>query len=189
MPALAQAAIPATGVLAGCPGSLSQPFTPWLDFSSYGLAPGGGFETGATGWTLAGGAGVVVGNEPWHVTASSDAHALSLPSGAIATTPSICVATLYPTLRLFERNVRAGIGGLNVDVLYTSPLDGRQQQARVLTLGGGSSAWAPTLPAAFLVNLTAGLHGSGTAQVRFRFTAVGGAVAIDDLYIDPYKAG
>ena len=44
---------------------LSRPFLPWLDPMQYALVGDGGFEAGARGWKLAGGAKVVSGNEPW----------------------------------------------------------------------------------------------------------------------------
>lgn len=33
----------------------TTPFAPWGDTSAYFLMPGGGFESGAPGWSLAGG--------------------------------------------------------------------------------------------------------------------------------------
>ena len=41
-----------------CPDPTSRPFAPWGDPTWYKLAPNGGFEAGATGWTLTGGAQV-----------------------------------------------------------------------------------------------------------------------------------
>src|SRR5919197_1269504 len=56
------------GVVGVCPPSAyEQPFAPWLDFASYVLAPNGGLESGAAGWSLDGGAAVVAGNESFYV--------------------------------------------------------------------------------------------------------------------------
>src|SRR5690349_17618923 len=44
---------------ASCPDQQStQPFAPWGDAAQYVAAPDGGFEAGATGWQLSGGAAV-----------------------------------------------------------------------------------------------------------------------------------
>ena len=43
---------------------VSRPFLPWLDLAWYEAAPDGGFEAGADGWTLSGGAAVVDGGQP-----------------------------------------------------------------------------------------------------------------------------
>src|ERR1700688_1087747 len=61
------------GVLPSCAAqATSTPFAPWGDTSSYFLMPGGGFEAGAPGWTLAGGPTVVAGNETSFVNAKTD---------------------------------------------------------------------------------------------------------------------
>ena len=66
---------------ADCPAQpLDHTFLPWLDPAWYEAAPDGGLEHGATGWTLAGGAAVVDGNE----TYLDGAKSLSLPSPAVS---------------------------------------------------------------------------------------------------------
>ena len=88
-----------------CPGTSSTAFAQWGDQDQYTLAPNGDFEAAnfatASGWTLAGGAAQVAGNESFGVHAKTDSHSLSLPAGATATTPSICVNVYDPTIRLF----------------------------------------------------------------------------------------
>ena len=95
MPAIAALAIalaaPASaatdGVVAACPPSTyEQPFTPWLDLASYVLAPNGGLESDADGWSLDGDAAVIAENERFDVHGPSDTKSLSLPSGSTATT-------------------------------------------------------------------------------------------------------
>jgi hypothetical protein len=87
--AVAALRVGATGVSAKTPDCptypMSQPFLPWLDLGSYFLMPGGSFENGAPGWTLAGGAKVVNGNESFSVGVAKDSHSLSLPPGSSAT--------------------------------------------------------------------------------------------------------
>ena len=92
------AAVAGTTVV--CPGTSSTVFAPWGDQDQYTPAPGGNFES-MSGWTLTGGAAQVVGNESFYVNAKTDTHSLSLPTGATATTPSICVNVYDPTIRLF----------------------------------------------------------------------------------------
>jgi len=76
--------LPAAAQASGSPGcgdpSLSQPFAPWLDYSSYELAPGGDFETST--WALSGGAAIVPGSEPYAATGTLGQYSLSLPTGA-----------------------------------------------------------------------------------------------------------
>src|SRR5919198_3530609 len=79
-------------LVGACPSSTyEQPFAPWLDFASYVLAPNGGVESGAAGWSLDGGAAVAAENESFDVHGAGDTSSLSLPSGSTATTSSMCV--------------------------------------------------------------------------------------------------
>src|SRR5690242_9713299 len=84
--ALSTGAVAVDKQVADCPPqTLVQPFLKWHDHGSYFLAPGGDFEATPAGWTLAGAAAVVSGNEPYQVNSSSDANSLSLPTGSAAT--------------------------------------------------------------------------------------------------------
>lgn len=56
---------------------LSQPFAQWTDTADYVLVPDGGLEAGGAEWTLARGAAVVEGNEPFQVGGASDHLALA----------------------------------------------------------------------------------------------------------------
>jgi hypothetical protein len=186
-PAPASAA--ADGVVASCPSSTyEQPFAPWLDFASYVLAPNGGLESGAAGWSLESGAAVVAENESFHVHGAGDTSSLSLPSGSSATTSSMCVDATWPDLRLFVRNTGSLLSTLKVEVLYTDAL-GQSRTLTVALLAAGST-WQPTLPVLFLANLTAPpLVTDGTTSVAFRLTPQGSwsGWKIDDLYVDPFK--
>jgi hypothetical protein len=170
-----------TGVVNACPGQqLSQPFLPWLDIGSYTLAGDGGFESGAAGWRLSGGARVVSGNEPWHVRGASDGHSLYLPQGATAVSPATCVGLLHPTARFFSRSVG---GSLRVEASVS--VLGLSTSVPIGLVSPGTG-FAPTLPLPLLANLGAPLSASG-AGVVLTFTAVGGDIAIDDVYVDPFK--
>jgi hypothetical protein len=179
----------AEGVVAGCPSSeYEQPFAPWLDFASYVPVPNGGFESGAAGWDLDGGAAVVAGNESFYVHDARDTRSLSLPSGSSAATSDMCVDAASPDLRFFVRNSGSLLSTLKVEVLYTDAL-GEPRALTVAVLAAGST-WQPTLPIALLANLTAPpLVTDGTTSVAFRFTPLGSwsGWKIDDVYVDPFK--
>jgi hypothetical protein len=166
-----------------CSPALSQPFLPWLDPGNYFLAPGGNFESGAGGWSLAG-ASVVSGNEPWKVGGGSDSHSLRVPSGAHATAPATCIGLADPTVRFFARNTAPlGLGTLVVTADVSAA--GLDVRVPVGVVTGGSS-FEPTLPLPLLANLTSPLPGS-TGTVTLEFTALGGSWQIDDVYVDPFK--
>lgn len=156
--------------------NLSQPFTPWGDTDYYKLAPGGDFEGTLTGWSLRGGAQQVAGSESFDVTGNPDTSSLSLPAGAVATSPTTCVTAAYPDFRLFTRTDTPGstvavsvvYGGLTIPVGLVTP----------------TSDWQPTVPMPTLSAIPGLLHG-GVANVSLRFTAVLGEVQVDDAYIDP----
>src|SRR5919201_2786998 len=78
----APAGAAAEGVVGACPSSVyEQPFTPWLDFANYVLAPNGDVESGAARWSLDGGAAVGGEKESFYVRDPRDTRSLSLPSG------------------------------------------------------------------------------------------------------------
>jgi hypothetical protein len=177
--ASAQAAVISTSA---CNSSTpTQPFAQWGDSHAYDLVPGGDFAAGAPGWKLSGGATTVASGQPYNVAGASHSNALYLPAGASAQSPLTCVNAAYPTLRFFARS-NALTSALVVQVLYDEPLLG------LVALPVGATAlspsWKPTSPMPTLSAVAGALTG-GTAQVALRFTAVGGASEIDDVFIDP----
>src|SRR5436190_16776021 len=62
-----------------------QVYSPWQDSRNYVLAPDGGFESGASGWSLRNGARAVGGNESFYIHGSADDSSLALPDGSVAT--------------------------------------------------------------------------------------------------------
>ena len=181
------AAFPAGAEAAGndCPTQdASQAFLPWSDPAWYVLAPGGGFEDGASGWTLSGGAAVQEGNEPYQVGGASDAHSLALPDGAAARTARICIDVAHPTIRLFARNEGSRYGTLQISVLYRGPL-GIWLSLPIGAVTAGPDG-APTAQIPVLVNLLTLLDDS---EAVFRFSADGGDWSIDDVYVDPWSKG
>ena len=172
-----------------CSGRVaSQPFLPWLDPFRYVLAPRATFERGTVGWRLAGGAAIVTGNEPF-LASGPGTHSLYLPSGSSATTPSMCVELLNPTVRYFARNRGSVLlSSLAVDVLFEDPLKGT---VRALPAGvhTGGSSWHPSLPSVVLLDFLApALSRDGHIAVAFRFrpVGVGARWQMDDVYVDPF---
>jgi len=188
---LATAAVaPASAtVLNGCPDrEMSRPFLRWLDPISYTLAPNGGFEAGAQGWQLRGGAQIVDGNESFALSGPGDSS-LYLPSGSSATSPATCVETLDVFARYVARNRGLILlSSLRVDAVVKDSAG----HTFVLPAGvnTGGSKWSPSLPAVALLDLL-GLLNDGRVTVSFRFQPIGlGAKwQIDDLYVDPLKMG
>lgn len=161
-----------------------KPFTPWLDYANYVLAPGGRAES-ADEWTL-NGASIVSGNEPWKVADPGDSRSLRIPGGASATTDTMCVGIDHPTLRFFARSSGTGLlSALYVDVLVEDHL------GLISALPVGvvlpNSSWNPGVPNVVLASLLPLLPGEKT-PVRWRFRAVGpGSWNVDDVYVDPYR--
>jgi hypothetical protein len=178
----------ATGL--SCPDPTSQPFAPWGDQTWYKLAPNGGFEAGATSWTLAGGAQVRSGSESFAVNGAG-AHSLALPAGSSATSGPMCVSLLSGQMRFFVRNTGSTAARLRVRVIYrggTGALLGGLgstlglTDVRTIAAGG---AWQPSP----VVSMLGGAVPLFTTSVQFRFEPVGasGAWQIDDVYLDPLK--
>jgi hypothetical protein len=157
--------------------TLSQPFLPWADFSSYELAPGG--DGSLTGWSLTSGAQQVSGGEPWDVSGTAT-NSLSLPAGGVATAPQTCVDAAYPTLRFFSVAGTPG-SSAEVSVVY----NGTSIPVGFVVPG---MSWEPSLPMPTLSAIP-GLLNGGTANVQLQFTGVSGTVEIDDVYVDPMGRG
>jgi hypothetical protein len=174
-------AAPAQARAAGCPSQpVTQTFLPWLDPAWYVPAPGGDVEGGSE-WTLAGGAAVTGGNEPY----LAGERSLALPAGSSATTAPMCIGIEHPTLRLFARNTGDPASVLSVAVVFRDVL-GLRHALPVGVVGAGAE-WGPTPVVPVVVNLLSLL---GDQDVAFRFTPVGGGEwSIDDVYVDPYKKG
>jgi hypothetical protein len=173
------AAPASAGLGLACPDPTAKPFSPWSDYANYAFVPNGGFESGATGWTLSGGR-VAAGNESFYVHSNADRYSLTLPSGSSATSPTMCISLLSGKMRFVARG-DAG-GKVKVQIIYRGLL------SSVLgILDGGTysvgAGWKPSPE----IGMLGGVLPLLTANVSFRFTAVGGAVSIDDTNLDPMK--
>jgi hypothetical protein len=175
---------PAAAHAASCPSQpVAQRFLPWADPGWYAALPGGSFESSAPAWTLTGGAAPVEGNEPFYIGSPGDQRSLSLPAGAGATSPAICVGADHVTLRLLVSNG----DGLTGSALQLSAVIRDAGGERVLPLAAlAAGQWSPSAPVPVAVNLAALVL---PQSVAFRFQASGGRWAIDDVYIDPYGKG
>jgi hypothetical protein len=165
---------------------VARPFLRWLDPLQYTLVPNGGFEQGATGWTLAGGARVVSGNEPYYVRSTSDRFSLSLPAGSSATSRPVCVELLDSVARFVVKGPL--LRSLKVEVLYEDRYGKVQAVSLLPTAGLGS--WQPSLPHLLLANVNLANvfcpDGESTA-VALRFRPIGlSSWRIDDVYVDPF---
>lgn len=167
--------------------TLTKPFAQFGDNADYKLVAGGSFESGASGWTLARGAKVVSGNEPWKVGGSGHARSLVLPAGSTAISPVSCVGLAEPTVRFFAKKNRApllGVSTLAVSVYVKTSLGLTVPVPVGVVLGNGQ--WKPTPPMLIVANLLPLLPGDRT-PVAFQFTPVLGDWQIDDLYVDPWR--
>jgi hypothetical protein len=172
-----------------CDGAtLSQSFARFGDSAYYKLVPGGDFEGTLDGWALRGGAAKGSGSESFGVTGAG-ASSLTLPAGASATTPAVCVNAGAPTYRFFSRSSGGLLGLLplmKVELVYRSNLLGLV----ALPLGTAvpSSSWTPSLPL-FTGAIAAGLIDDGVSDLSLRFTSLTGTWRIDDVLVDPAQRG
>jgi hypothetical protein len=168
---------PGSGV--SCPAVAgSQVFQRWGDSSSYVLAPGGDFENGAPGWTLAGGAALTSGNETFFAHAAGDKTSVTIPAGGSVTSPAICIDQTMPTMRVFASGLNSAKASLTVEALYVdaSGVGGWRKLDKVKSTADWTAQQSFKLPAKI-----------ESQTVQFRFSVDGpGSYKIDDVYVDPY---
>ena len=180
--ALAVGTAPASaGLGLACPSATSTPFAAWKDYANYAFAPDGGFESGGSGWSLSGGARAVSGNESYYVHSRTDKTSMSLPKGASVTSPGMCISLLSSKMRFLARG---DVGSsVKVQVVYRGLLSSVLGIFDGGTISAGGT-WKPS-PA---LGMLGGVLPLLTTSVSFRFTAINGAAAIDDVYLDPMKS-
>jgi hypothetical protein len=167
-----------------CTASGTQVFSAWGDYARYFLAPNGGFENGASGWSLNGGAAVGSGNEPFLATGS---HSLSLPSGSSATSPVLCIGKNEPYVRVFGSDTGGVDGGLRVRVVWYGLLNMVLGITDFTTYGPGND-WSPLskLGSSGGGNVLIPLLGSTSARIQFTPLGSGSRWQVDDLFVDPW---
>jgi hypothetical protein len=187
--AVALAAVAPSALAASAVGSapcaarpFSTIFSAFGDNALYTLAPDGGLEAGGAGWTLGAGASVARESSSIRLDGKTGARSLQLGAGSTATTPAICVERGYPSFRFVARSLAAG-SSLQVDVIYGP--DRKVKFAGTLKPG---TAWAVS-PVLKLVEGQYQVQAGQSGEVRFRFTASGGTVRVDDVYVDPRYRG
>jgi ABC-type amino acid transport substrate-binding protein len=189
--ASASRAAAADGSLLGCGYAAERPFLRFLDPLPYTLAPDGGFEAGAAGWQLSGGARVVSGNEPFAL-AGPGTKSLQIPAGGSATSPPMCVGLILPVVR-FVATGGALLSTLKVEAVWTDSAGQKRSLELLPFVLGGSRSWLPTLPLLQLGGALNALTLNGlTTDMSFRFTPRAGLFGsgtwkIDDIYVDPWK--
>lgn len=170
--------------------TVTTPFSRFGDANGYFLAPNGGFESGTTGWSLSGGAAVASGNESYYLHSTSDRYALSLPTGAVASSTFVCITKDDPSVRFVARATGSVYNSLNVSATIRSSA-GTVQSVYLGQLSAGSfGSWTPSSIYSYSVNLNMpGMIVNGVAEVSFTFSSQGssGSWQIDDVYIDPFK--
>ena len=176
-----------------CPSPTSQAFAPWKDYAAYAYAPNGGFESGSTGWSLAGGAKVVAGNSTLFNHGKGERYSLSLPAGSSATSPPMCISLFSSKMRFFVANAGSPSSKLKVQIVYGGGVSGLLSLV-TKTLGlsdvgyvTAGSAWQPSAE----VGMLSGTLPLLTQYVQFRFVPADrtGSWLMDDVYLDPLVHG
>jgi hypothetical protein len=171
---------------AQCPTqSGKQKFSKWGDSSSYFLVPGGSFEgtPAQVGWTLSGST-LTPGNEPFHINGVSDDQSLVINAGGSATSPAFCVDSTMPSFRFFARQIAPG-SDLKVQGVVQTPRGPFAVPLADLP-DGSLSSWNPVQVLVPTNRIPKGY--SLSAALRFVVSGSGGW-QIDDVYVDPYRAG
>jgi hypothetical protein len=175
LPSLAEAACKSTPA--------SAVFKQFGDEALYNPVPGGSFESGTSGWSLTNST-IVSGNESYKVAGGS--HSLAIQPTGVAISPTLCVSIENPSLRFFARRTSGSWGVLNVILLWTDS-SGTTHETTVGSLQSGT-AWALTPVLKLASDLPLWQAGESlSVRLLFRPEQYGGAWAIDDVYIDPYR--
>jgi hypothetical protein len=177
-------AVPAAASAAACPSNpTSQMFKQFADNAEYSLVQGGSFEAGAPGWSLTNSA-IVSGNESYKVAGGS--HSLAIQPNGEAVTPAFCVSIANPSFRFFARQTSGSWAVLNTILRWTDS-SGTTHDTTVAALQTGTS-WtvSPVMKLASTLPLWQ-LGSTLSVKIVFKPEQYGGAWAIDDVYIDPYR--
>jgi hypothetical protein len=169
--------------------ALINPLTAFKDRRDYFVAPAGDFENPAMpGWQLEGGASLVPGGST-HAVLGGTNLSLSLPPGASATSPEMCVDLNYPTFRFFAAQLEADTDSqLAVDVIYPALAEKNVRQAERFRLRG-RDGWELSDD----IKLEPQRLGkrSGWRKIAIRFRVEPGkkpaSYRVDDVLIDPRR--
>ncbi len=160
----------------------SQPFAQWRDTANYVPVPNSGFEQGFDSWIPGGKVALTAENNPYFISGrAADAKSASLPLGASLASASFCGGIEYPTIRMMAKSVGGKSAKASVLIRYT----GRDGLVGALPLGTitAGSAWAPSE-----ITMTAsGVPLFTGTKLGVTITSTSGTIAIDDVYVDPYR--
>jgi hypothetical protein len=168
--------------------TLEQPFSTLGDSRDYVLAPGGAFaDPAAPGWSLDGGASVVSAADPFGLGAVDDAYSLSLPAGASATSPMMCVDLHFPTMRFVGAQTAERDGDLDVEVLYPGAEDEKKRTWHKSTSLKLKSKDGWQVSRDIKMEPDRAGKKAGWRMVALRFSAEDdkGSWLVDDIYVDP----
>lgn len=168
--------------------TLEQPFSALGDSRDYVLAPGGDFaDPAAPGWSLEGGAVVVSSTDPFELGAGGDSYSLSLPTGASATSPLMCVDLRFPTMRFLGAQTALRDGDLDVEVLYPEAEDVHKRTWHKSTSlkSKSTDGWRVTKDIKLQPDLASKRAGWRMVALRFSAEDDRGSWLVDDVYVDP----
>jgi len=158
-----------------------QVFTPYKDDAYYQLAPDGGFASGGTGWTLEGGATLVVDSNARGHDGVQEETAVSLPFGASVTSPPVCVDETTPNFRFMMRNQGDKGGKIRVTVSYENTR--KVVKAKNNDVHSDDvEEWVPT-PS---LKLETGDEEERVARITFTAKDPKSSYLVDDVYVDPF---
>jgi hypothetical protein len=162
-----------------------QKFAKLGDTASYVLVPGGSFEGTPTqiGWTLSN-ATLTAGNEPLYLNGATDSQSLLINGGGNATSPVFCVDSTMPNIRFFVRQTAPG-SDLKVQGVVQMP-----RGTLAFTVGSLGDGSLPGWTAVQLNIPTNRIPKGLSIPAALRFVVPGsGSWQLDDVYVDPYRAG
>jgi hypothetical protein len=159
--------------------ALVKPFAAYGDKALYDLVPGGNFTPKTADWSLTGEAALVANHD---LAAQTGSHALSLTSGASATSASFPGGDVH-TVRLFVQNMGSSSSNLKVSATVTE--NGVPTQVQIGTVQGSSLAPSPilTLPKALQTQLT---ESDAPLKLTISSTGQNSHWLVKDVYVDPY---
>jgi hypothetical protein len=167
----------------------SQVFLPWGDPAEYFMTPDGNFANSAVTWSLSGGAAAVAGGDGYSLSGNApSSRALALPTGSVATTPTICVGIGEPTIRFFAENSGSPTSTLLVSATVMTSIG--TQATLPVGVVSATGTWSPTTVEPLVASLLPLLPGNLT-PITLTFTpeGQGGNWQIDDVYVDPWTRG
>ena len=115
----------------------------------------------------------------------ANSKSLNLPSGATATTSSICIDETYTHFRVFARNTGVASGQLKIEVIYYDT-KGKLISSSSFAHKNTTNAWVAS--ASIPIEVFNKKATTTVAPVAFRFSvgSKGASFQLDDVYVDPW---